>query len=443
MKNLVSHEGVTAAPGSGPVGAPRPSISAIGAHPSEAVTAGSPVPEAAARGFVESFARALHRYGLPAHRLEDALAALAVRFGFEGGFFATPTAIFITLARDGEQRTSLLRLDPGEINLDKLARLDEILKEVIDGALGAEAGTSSIQEIVQDRDRHGPFAVAAGYALAAGAASRYFGGGLNDLVVCAVIGLAIGALGYAGSRLTSRLRVMESAAASIAGVVAALAAAWLPPVSTFVATCAGVIVLLPGLALTLAINELATRNLSSGAVRLANALLTFLQIGFGLAVGLEIGTSIAGSPPPVTPTPLPDWTVPLAVAGSAIALTILFQARRRDFGWILLGAAVAFGAARYGSALHGPELGAFVGALTVGLASNAFARLCNRSAHLLLMPGIMLIVPGSVGFRSVASLLEADVLGGVQFGFTMVMTGVALVTGLLIAGGIIPPRRSV
>ena len=88
-------------------------------------------------------------------------------------------------------------------------------------------------------------------------------------------------------------------------------------------------------------------------------------------------------------------------------------------------------------------MGAFAAALTVGLVSNIYARVSNRSVTLMLVPGIMLIVPGSVGFRSISKMLEQDIVGGIEFGFTMVMTGVALVTGLLIAGGIVSPRRSV
>lgn len=396
-----------------------------------------------AQRFVEIFARALHRFGLPAHRVEDALGALAARLGYEGNFFATPTAVFITLGRGDEQRTTLLRLDPGEINLDKLDRLDAVLKDVLDGSVSPEDGSAAVERIVDDRDRHGPLAIAAGYTLASAAASRFFGGGERELVVCAIIGLIIGALAFVASRFTARFRVFESTAALLAGFVAALAGAWHPPISIFVATCAGVIALVPGLSLTQAINELATGNLSSGTVRLTNALLKFMQIGFGLAVGLKLGALVAGPAPSATPAALADWTLVPAVALASLALTILFQAPPRAYGWILLGASVAFASARYGAMLDGPELGAFIGALTVGLVSNAYARLRNRSANVLLIPGIMLLVPGSIGFRSVSSLLEADVLGGIHFAFTMVMTGVALVTGLLIAGGILAPKRSV
>jgi uncharacterized membrane protein YjjP (DUF1212 family) len=403
----------------------------------------TPPPEGDAFRFIELFARALHRYGLPAHRVEDALVAITRQFGYLGEFFATPTAIFLSLSRGTEQRTLLLRLDPGEINLEKLGKLDAVLKDVIDGTVRPAAGISAVESIVGERDRHGPLAIAAGFTLASASASSFFGGGVREFIVCAVIGLSIGLLSWVASRFAARFRVFESTAAMLGGLIAAIAGAWFAPVSVFVATCAGLIVLVPGLSVTLAINELATRNLSAGTVRLANALLTFLKIGFGVAVGLRLGTMIAGSAPPTTPTPLPGWTLPLALSMTAIAFTILFQARPRDIGWIGLAGFIAFGSARLGSSFGGPEMGAFAAALTVGLVSNIYARISNRSVTLMLVPGIMLIVPGSVGFRGISKMLEQDIVGGIEFGFMMVMTGVALVTGLLIAGGIVSPRRSV
>ena len=76
-----------------------------------------------------------------------------------------------------------------------------------------------------------------------------------------------------------------------------------------------------------------------------------------------------------------------AISSRAIAFTILFQANPRDVGWVALAAFAAFGAARSGPAAAGPEMGAFVGALIVGLISNLHARLGNRSSTLMLVPG--------------------------------------------------------
>lgn len=54
----------------------------------------------------------------------------------------------------------------------------------------------------------------------------------------------------------------------------------------------------------------------------------------------------------------------------------------------------------------------------------------------------MLLVPGSIGFRGVSSFLADDTLAGVQSAFTMTLVAIALVTGLLMANVLMPPRKA-
>lgn len=57
------------------------------------------------------------------------------------------------------------------------------------------------------------------------------------------------------------------------------------------------------------------------------------------------------------------------------------------------------------------------------------------------VPGILLLVPGSVGFPSLTSVIERQPAGGIERMFSMVLTVVAPVPGLLIAGVMVPEPR--
>jgi uncharacterized membrane protein YjjB (DUF3815 family) len=116
--------------------------------------------------------------------------------------------------------------------------------------------------------------------------------------------------------------------------------------------------------------------------------------------------------------------------------------RRRDLVWVLLAGWLGFAGARLGAAILSPELGVLVGALGVGLASNLYARRKNRPASVIQVPGIMLLVPGSIGFHSLSSFLTHDVLTGVESAFRMAQVAGALVGGLLFANALLRPRRS-
>jgi uncharacterized membrane protein YjjB (DUF3815 family) len=53
----------------------------------------------------------------------------------------------------------------------------------------------------------------------------------------------------------------------------------------------------------------------------------------------------------------------------------------------------------------------------------------------------LLLVPGSIGFRSLSSLLDREVVTGMETAFTMVLIAAGLVAGLLLANVVTPIRR--
>jgi len=57
-------------------------------------------------------------------------------------------------------------------------------------------------------------------------------------------------------------------------------------------------------------------------------------------------------------------------------------------------------------------------------------------------PGILLLVPGSVGFRSVSFLLERDTSLGMDTALLLLTLLVSLVAGLLFGELLVSPRRS-
>ena len=88
-----------------------------------------------------------------------------------------------------------------------------------------------------------------------------------------------------------------------------------------------------------------------------------------------------------------------------------------------------------------PAFGTFAGSLVVGAASNLFARVMQRPGALVRETGIILLVPGSVGFRSLSYVLDRDVLLGIDTAVTMTTLLTAIVAGLLFGDFLITPRR--
>jgi uncharacterized membrane protein YjjP (DUF1212 family) len=332
------------------------------------------------------------------------------------------------------------RATPQPPDLGRVVQVSTIARAVAHGEVAPAEGTRQLAEVATRR-RVRPLALVIGHGLAAAAAARFLGGAEREIGMAAIAGLVTGLLAAAVGRLPNVARIYEFSAAFVAAFTMAVLAALAGGFSASIATLAGLIVLIPGLTLTTAVVELATSHLTAGTTRMAGAFMTFIGIGFGVTVGTRLAAQLVGAAPALTPGSIAaawNWA---AVVVSAVAFMLLFRAERRDFGWIVLAGAVALYGTRLGSRVLGPELGAFVGSFAVGLGSNLYNRITLRPAVVTMVPGLLTLVPGSIGFRSVSALLESHVVVGIDTAFSMVLTAVSLVAGLLAATAIYPERR--
>jgi uncharacterized membrane protein YjjB (DUF3815 family) len=113
---------------------------------------------------------------------------------------------------------------------------------------------------------------------------------------------------------------------------------------------------------------------------------------------------------------------------------------------VMGSAALGYGLTRLGGLWFGAAGEVFAGGvffsslLTAALA-NLYGRMRNRPGALVRVPGIMLLVPGSVGFRAVGFVMERDYALGVDTLVAVLSALLALVAGLLFGSLLIPPRR--
>jgi len=393
----------------------------------------APEAEDRAIDYVLRLGRALHAYGYASPALERALVISSTRLGLVGHFFSTPTSIFVAFGTGSQQRTFLTRVEPGGISLGKLADIDGNARAVVDGSVSASDALARIEAIERQPPPFGPLLETVASGVASGAACRLLGGGAGDALVGAGLGILVGLLGLAAGRLRLQQGLFELLASALVSAAAFLAGAFGLGVSPAISTLAGLIIVIPGFSLTIAMAELAARHLVSGTARLAGAFTVFLAITFGVAVGRQVVAALVALPPPTTVAPLPEWTLWAAVLVTPIAVTVLLQGPVRDMPWILLASLAGFLGGRVGNALLGPAIGACLGALSVGLAAHAYERWVRRPALVALVPGVLLLVPGSTGFRSLALLVDQQVVIGIDAAFATLLTAASLVAGLLMA----------
>lgn len=389
--------------------------------------------------FIYDLAGALHAYGTPSHRLEALLGAVAKELGVQSEFFATPTAIFCAFGEVPDQKMGLIAPETSDLDLGRLADLDVVAQDVAGGDTSVEEGSRRVRAILDERRGYGMPLRLLGHSLLAGAAALLLGGGLAEAGAALVAGALVGAVEISARRHSGLAGVLLPLGALLASLCGIVAATISPVLSTAVVGIAGIIYLLPGLTMTIAMKELATGHLVSGTARLAKALAAFMLLGVGALVGGAVASLVDVQNASADPVSR-GWLF-AAMLASIAPLLVLLNVRKRDALFVTIVGIVGYGAselARFG----GPILAAGVGTFVIGLMGNAGARLRNRPAAVATTPGILLLVPGSVGVRAISAFLSDDVLAAVTLSFQAFLTAVALVSGLLVANLSLPPRKA-
>jgi uncharacterized membrane protein YjjP (DUF1212 family) len=399
---------------------------------------GDRFPDASAELLI-GFARAGHAAGYPTADLEEKVLALAGAFGLDGTEVSvTPTLVEVWLGRLPRQRSYSLRVRPTPVDLDAMGRLDDLVQDAVDGRLGVKDALAGLRDI-QSKPLRRPWPTLLGaYALAGLALTPLLGGGWREAAAAAVVGLVVGAIALS----TERTARAEPMIAPIAAVAASFSASLLVQlgfdVSPDVVTLAALVTLLPGMTLTIGMQELSTQHLQSGVANTASALVQLLGLAFGVAVGGSIAANWFGPVAAAVPVPA---SIEIRLAGAvlaALAFTVTLRARTRDATIMIAAACLAVGANEVGRHVFGNEAAAFVAAVVVGVTGGLVGALLRRSALVFIVPGVLMLVPGSAGFSSVIQLLTNQTVSGITAGFDTFVTAMSIAYGLMVATVLLP-----
>lgn len=393
-------------------------------------------------GFMLRLAKALHTHGMTAYELESTMQGVGQKLGFGVQCLAQPTNLIMSFSHpeEPEPKTYVFRVQQGEVDLEKQILVDQVVSGVMAEKLTVAEGAGQLKEISKQSARYGLKGLVAGFGLLSAGIAHLLGGAVAEVIVALIIAMITGLIAVKYLRTESLRYLFPTLSAIISALLANFGASlgWLE--SPYIATVAGVIVLVPGLPLTIAVAELARQNMVSGTARLVYSGTIFLQIGFGVAIGNAIGGVLFPAQDVSLSWYLPTWALWPAILIAGLGLSFIFQSRPKDLFWVLLGGMIAFATTWFGSQAFGAVMGAFVGAWVTGIASNLFERLTSITRMVMLMPGIILLVPGSVGFQSLSLMVEKNVLEAIDTAFSMGFVAIALVTGLLFSSLMLPPK---
>ena len=367
------------------------------------------------------------------------MALVSQRMGVDGVFLSTPTALMISLRDESIERTYLRRIESGDVDVDKLIRFDEILDALGSGQATVPEALARLEEIAGSSPPFGFWPTTLAVGLACGIVAVLFSGSPLECGLAGCMGMALIGLDCGLQRWNSEKGLLFPVAGFLAAIGSLAFARFVAPIDDRLVTLAALIVLVPGFPLTIAMTELAMGHLSAGVARLSGALVTMLTLFLGVAIAWRIGGCWRTLPEVAwRPHDAAGW---VAGAVAPILFAVVFRARLPQWPVIIAVSFAGFAVSRIATATTGVEVGSFLGALAIGCGSNLYARLCNRPAMVPLTPGMIILVPGSLGYRSLAALLDRNTLEGIDGAFGTIIVVMSLVGGLLASNALLPPRR--
>ena len=398
--------------------------------------------------FVSEMAARLHRYGTTAQRLEATVTALSQRLDLECEAWSNPTGLILSFSAPGKplgstDTTRVIRLPPGENDLHKLSEADRIAEAVANGQMSIAQGHTALRTLDRPPAARARVMHVLAFGLAAAGVAGLWRLPWLDIATAAATGLLIGLLDQYTSPRPALKEASDALAALIAGTVVSLVAAAVGPLNLNTVVIASLVVLLPGMALTNAVNELASQHWVSGTVRFAGALTTVLKLTVGAMVAVVLLDLVGLQPQVRAWRPQPDWVEWMSMGVAAFAFAVLFRASRRDYPWVMGAAVAGYLIARYAGHAWGSQVGIFLSALVLTAAGNAFGRWVQRPGALIRLPGIIMLVPGSASLRGLLTLVQQQDMDAGQSAMLGVLNIVmALVAGLLFGNLLIPARKN-
>ncbi|MGB0775077.1 MAG: threonine/serine ThrE exporter family protein, partial [Akkermansiaceae bacterium] len=398
--------------------------------------------------FVSALGLGLHRCGATCHRIERHLSNLCELLGIHGTFLMTPTSFTFCywLNDPTNQHIQIERVEPCEGDFGKLALLDSLVVKFEKKEWSFEQMCQGLEQALNQPANYRPWAhCLAWVALAMSFAALLSNNPANILSAGAmtVVIFFVSRLVGSSSRM---VEAQEVIAAMTAGFTSMAIAGCGVPINAPFVTLSTVIVFIPGIALTVALSEVAHRSLISGVSNLVHSVMNLFKLYFGAIIGIAMGGLAWGLRVEDTLRPvqhLPSFAVLPAVIVLASSLCVVLNVRPRQIHWCLVSALIGFYVSQTGEAYFGVAAGMFLGALSVGVYANAFANIRNIPGSIVLTGGLVMLVPGSKTYIILNSWMTGEEILGHQTNINQaLLIFISLVAGLLFANAILPTKKS-
>ena len=231
--------------------------------------------------------------GAEIHRVEDSVERMCAAYGFDRvNVFIIISNLQVTVETpDGRILTHIRRIVRNDVNFDRMDYLNDLSRYVCANTPEVPVMQEKLQEVME-RKQQPLWLTFVGNIFAASGFTVFFGGTPLDAGAAAFMALLIVCLQMALQDRETNSFVYNISVSFVAGVAAILMVDIGMGEHADIIMMGGIMLLIPGIAMTNAIRDMLIGDTATGLLRLFNALMTAAAIacGFALSIVLLGGT---------------------------------------------------------------------------------------------------------------------------------------------------------
>lgn len=384
--------------------------------------------------FIIELGKALHIYGIPSYKIQSYLTQVSKKQGIEGSFSDLPTWINYVFYEDEKSYNYVECLPPGKLNLGALSRIVEVTNKVIENKDDSFSITDELNLIHAKTKKVNHFILTLAYAFAAGAFSLMIGTNWISFVFSLLLGAFVYLVVYFSEKSKYLETILESLVSFLITIFACLIYLVFPSFNVGISILSAIIIFIPGLAITTALEEITSKSLVSGGAKLFDSLISLFKQFFGVLLGLSVMSNLIDFKLLNHISELPRWLMFCGIPLLSITVLPIFQVRKKDmlFG-VLTGATGFFTTVIFSD--YGILISTFVGTLAVVTISNLFSRITKSPKTIYLTQGIIMLVPGSKSFMGLSSsFLNSSIINTTNLFEQVAFILMGIIGGLIFAG---------
>jgi uncharacterized membrane protein YjjP (DUF1212 family) len=387
--------------------------------------------------FIVQLGKALHTYGVPSYKSQIYLSEIAEKKGIKGSFMDTPTWInYVFYEEDDHTYNYVECVPPGELNLGALSRIVEITNHVLSNKLSFADAKLKIEQIKTAPLGYGKLVELVAFMTSAGAFSIILDTSWTSAIIASILGAIIYGITLIAQRSDYIRSILESLVAFVATVITGVLSLYFEQVNISMTILASIIVFIPGLSITTALEEITSRSLVSGTAKLFDALVSLFKQFFGVVLGLAILPLFIDLQPNTVVNDVPQWVDYFAIILLALSLLPVFKVRPKDLLFCVIAGFISYHTTTLLD-FSGILMSIFIGTIAAVFCSKVFSRITKSPELVFLVPGIIMLVPGSKAFIGLSSVFLNAADAPHNMGEQILYIFMGIIGGLIFSGSFI------